>query len=280
MFKRNFATLFLLVLLAASVFATVTVATPTVLKTYTADKNYMVFPIDINALATGGNGDLNSDSKCWYMVSTGGGVFAATWITDSNKCTLAGYTSAGTDDFNFYMVVQNGAKDANATSNPAYYWLDSTAPVTVGTATYSTVTLTSIDAATTTGNGSGVKRVYYKLDDANWTSTTSNPVTLSPSVGNHTILFYATDNLDNNEWVANGDYWSKPFYTGAVGDTPCSMLGTIVLVLSAIIVLFLLIFGFNAQLDAKLILFLIGAAITGVIGVVILGSILFPFCGA
>ena len=178
--KYKFATILCLILLMTSVFAATTIQTPILKPTYTSDRNYTNWPLDMNALAVGGT-DLNSASVCWYMVSTGGGKFLGTWSIDSNKCKLVGYTSMGTNDFNFSMIVQNGVGDTNYTSPTAYYWLDDTAPVTVGTSNgLGTLVLTSTDAATTTGNGSGVKQIWYKLDSAVWTSTATNPLTTLP----------------------------------------------------------------------------------------------------
>jgi hypothetical protein len=249
-----------LVLLCASVFAA-SVSLPTITPSYTADKNYMVFPIDINAITTGTILDFNSTSKCWYGVSNYDVNFAGTWVSDFNTCTITGYTSAGTNDFNFRIKVQDANADRNFTSPVAYYWLDETPPVTVGTSNgLGGVVLTATDSATTTGNGSGLKKIWYNLDSGGWLNTSTNPLSLTVTgVGNHTILFYSTDNLDNNEWVGNGDYWTKPFTVESVSG--CGLFVWFVPILLLMMTFFVLMRLLSGKFDSTTVAMCVGIII-------------------
>jgi hypothetical protein len=96
----------------------------------TTDKNYVHFPISFYVTASG---DVNADYLCWYAITTGGNAYEADWNGDTNRCSVSGYTSAGKDDFNFSMIVQNKTLDANGTSPLSYTWRDNNAPVSTAT---------------------------------------------------------------------------------------------------------------------------------------------------
>jgi hypothetical protein len=251
--ENKFIVLFVLILfLCTTVFAAApTVSSLTLTPTYTADKNYMKFPITMYVTASG---DVNSNSQCWYKVSSSTSVFAGDWNADTNRCTLTGYSSSGTDDFNFSMIVSSNARDANGTSAIAYYWRDSNAPSTAYSTTSTSIVLTATDIATATGNGSGVARIYYNLDGAGWTYSTDNPLTLRPSTGTHNLLYYAWDNLDNNESARNGGAWDVNFSNTVIpGVVPeiiapqCALvfggLNTVILGLVAAVVIIILAIG-------------------------------------
>lgn len=269
-FKKLLVIAFVLTIFSASAFATAPVVTPlTLTPAYTNDLNYMKFSLNFYTTASG---DVNEDSMCWYRVSTGGTTFIGDWNSDTNRCSITGYTSAGTDDFNFSMIVTNGAKDANGTTPISYYWLDETAPVTVGTHTSTSVTLNATDSATTTGDGSGVKRIYYKLDSGAWAYTTNSTLTLTPSFGAHHLYFYSVDNLDNNEWVSNGGFWDKPFNTEGIPD--CGLYVWLAPLLGMLLALFVIM----QLMTGKFSVSMVSMCVAGVIGIVIVWAFSASIC--
>jgi hypothetical protein len=145
-------------------------------------------------------------------------VFAADWNSDTNRCTLTGYSSAGVDDFNFSMIVSSNARDANATTPTVFAWRDSNAPVSSAVFDNDiTVTITPTDYATNTGNGSGIKNIWYRINGGTWTdagAVTSYGVVVTEN-GSNTIDYYSIDALDNNEASQDQNYWTITFTVNA-----------------------------------------------------------------
>jgi hypothetical protein len=286
--QRIFAVMCILTLILSFSFATITIQAPTVTPTYTTDKTYMDFPIDLNSIVTGTGTDLNSDVSCWYRVSNSDTNFAATWLNDRNTCTLNDYTSAGVDDFNFSMVVQNGAKDANTISDRAYYWLDSNAPITTSSFTDptnngGTMTLTCTDQATNTGNGVGCASTQYRIDDGSWTAYTSPVVLVAlPTIraGTHTIDYNSTDNFGNTR---NAE--TVTVYIGSMNGAACGVLNILPIVLVAallgsivIIVLLGILRGEPLVSNLTLAIMAVGAVAAAIILFVIFGNFMLMVC--
>ena len=226
--------------------------------------------------------DLNA-KDCYWSVDAGD-----TWTrsstdmnTDNNIITVSLNMPAVTNDINFGLKCINTSAEE---SIPVYQvvWLDETAPTTTPNTPSGNplnIILTAVDTATTTGNGSGVKLTYYWVDSGTRQTSLVNPTTFSlTSVGSHTIYWCSVDRLDNNECTQTG-IWSKSVYVGTIQNQSCGLLNLLTLLFAAIIVITILVLGLTGNLDGKLMIFLIVTAVAGVIGVVILGSFLVPFCG-
>ena len=222
-------TKFILVLITMLFISTFSFATaPTVAdltfspEMVTNDLNYFTFPLDINAVATGD--DLNADVLCFYKITTGSDAIEATWDSDSNTCMVEGLTSGAGDDWNFSMIVQSSTLDANGTSNEYVAWRDSTAPTVVGSYATNEVTITATDVATDTGDGAGVKSIFYSLDGDVWASVNDSTLTITDvdSAGAHSLDYYVIDNLDNNTEDANYDFVVVDSTSPTVGVTSIS----------------------------------------------------------
>jgi len=235
------------------------------------DRNYYDFNIIFySPVASDADEDLN-EMSCF--ISFNNGFTYSQWQpdvdfnTDTNRCQAnLNYEWGNSGMIQVKFKISDDATN-NIYSADANYWLDNTAPVTVGSTTNfgQTLTLTATDEATPTGNGVGVKRIYYKLDSAAWTSSATNPVVLSVSgVGSHTVLFYSTDNFDNNEWVGNGEYWTKPF---SVESTDCGLFVWFVPLLCILLAFWIIMRFMNGSLTVNE---LVGMAIAGIIGIYII----------
>jgi len=231
--------LLLLVLISVSVFAAApTVTGVTLTPAYTNDLNYFGTPLNLSLTASG---DVNGDSLCWYLITTGGTAIAADWNSDTNICSVTGFTNpAGTGDYNFSMIVQNTVGDANGTSAVEYYWRDTNAPTVAKTDSGSLVgtslTLTCTDTATNTGLGSGCATIYYSTDGGTtYSSASGSSTTVSMStVGSFDVNYYAVDNIGNTGTTYQESY--------TIRQLPVSTCGLIALSLF-IVAAALLIFG-------------------------------------
>ena len=277
---KYFIAFALILFLSLNVFAVApTLSAITATPVYVTDHNYgnwqPTTSITLSTLVTGV--DLNKDG-CGYAIN---GSFTYPTAVDLNLDTnILRYTvmSTSADDVNWGLSCTNTDGDTGFAFRTIY--LDANAPTTTSTVSISnqTMVITGTDKATDTGNGSGVKRIYYKIDSSAWTSSTSNPLTITPSQGrDHTILYYAVDNLDNNggATVIN----SRSFYTGSIQNQACGLINLITLLFAALIVLTIMILGMTGNVDEKIIVGLVITAILGVICIVILASFITPFCG-
>jgi hypothetical protein len=280
--KFNFiVVLFALILFSSMAFAVAPVMsdinwTPK----WEADLNYSNWNTEfilISSLVTGE--DLNA-SDCYYTVNNGDDWFlsAVDMNTDTNIITIGIQLPSVTNDLNFGLKCINNASEE---SDPVYQriWADSTPPTTVAhDPSNGIIILTATDEATTTGDGSGVQRIYYKLDNADWTSSTNNPLTLTiTSVGNHTVLFCSTDNLDNNECTA--DTRTKSFSVLGLQNSACGLMDLIPIILAALLlvgIIFALKMG--AVITPEIVIALVIASIVGVIAIVIYSTVVSGFC--
>lgn len=262
------AGIFLILILGTVFSAAPTMGAITYTKAYATDYNYgnwITTYITLSSLVNGGASDLNR-TECQYAID-GSWLDSVTDINaDTNIYAPALNVPAATDDVNWCLKCMNvGGEYSKQVCRTIY--ADATAPVTVATTTSfgTSLTLTATDSATTTGNGAGVKRIYYKLDNAAWTNSATNPLTLTFSdIASHTILWYATDNLDNNEWVGNGDYWTKNWNTEG---TDCSVLVWVVPLLCLLLAFWIIMRFMSGTLTIKE---LVGMAIAGIIGIYII----------
>ena len=275
MFDKKLMVLAILLMFSTLVLAAApTVGLPTVSPSYTNDLNYFKFPVTITALASG---DVNGSSLCWTLISTGGTALASDFNSDANTCSLTIASSAGTGDFNFSVIVQNTIADANGTSPTAFYWRDSTAPTTSYSVTQvgqtRTVTLTCTDSATNTGLGSDCNLTQYRVNSGAWT-TYSTPFVLS-TLGTNTVDFNSTDNLSNVETTV-----SLSIYVGSVTSSGCGILNLAPLVIAAVL---LIAIGFvmtqgGGALNSSTIVMLVIVAVSTVIAIIIMSSVLSSFC--
>ena len=201
--------------------------------------------------------------------------------TDVNKCQANlnyEWGNTGWTQIKFRVSDDNGNL---TTSDDKNWYLDNTAPVTVGTFDgLNTITLTAVDSGTPGADGVGVKRIWYSYDGSAWTSVaTANSTTVTfTTPGNHTIYFYSMDNFDNNEMTGLGDAWDKPFVVpGIASNSPTcnlTMLMMLVLVAAAIVSVLGLAYTGNLNITTAstvavgLITFIIILAITGQVNAV------------
>ncbi len=270
----------LLLVLSITFAAAPTLSAITISPSAITDHNYSNWKpnnaMTLSALVTGA--DLNKDG-CGYAIN---GTFTYPTAIDLNTDTnIISYTvmSTTTDDVNWGLSCKNNSGETGFAPFRIIY-LDANAPSVTSTASTSnqTITITAADTATNTGNGSGIKRIYYKLDSSAWTYSTSNPLTITPPTGqNHTLLYYALDNLDNNS--ATTTINSRTFYTGTIQNQACGLINLITLMFAALIVMIILGLGLTGNIDDKIVIGLVITAILGVICIVILGSFITPFCG-
>ena len=220
-----------------------------------ADYNYY----DFNVIWRSGvvtDADLDFDITSCMMSNDGGRTFyndtpTVDWNADTNQCqTTLDYEWGVTDLAQIIFRVSDEA-DNNTDSPDMNWYLDNTAPTTVGTFNELTeLTLIATDDATTTGNGVGVKRIYYSIDDGEWTSVAASTATLNITTpGSHRIYFYSTDNFDNNEMRDNlsGNYWDKPFTIPGISPTgpTCNLTNLLILVLAAAAVVSFIYAGYG-----------------------------------
>jgi len=254
-----------------------TVGLPTISPTYTNDLNYFDNPFSISATASG---DVNGDSVCWYFISTGGTPIAGDFNSDTNVCSKTGITVAGNDDFNFSVIVQNTVGDANGTSPTAFYYRDSNAPTTALTRVSgnpTTITLTCTDTATNTGNGAGCKSIRYWINGGaeQTISAASGSFTIS-TPGNNTVEYCSYDNLDNNGCATL--IASSTFYVGDITSSACTILNLVFIVVAALVLVGVVVFGLAAGLDAKQIIPIVIMAIIVIIAIIIMGEVLSTSC--
>jgi hypothetical protein len=278
--SKYFIAFALILFLSLNVFAAApTLSAITASPVYATDHNYGNWKptnmITLSTLVTGA--DLNKDG-CGYAIN---GSWSYPTAIDLNLDTnILSYSinTIITDDINWGLSCTNTSGETGYSFRTIY--LDANAPTTTSTVTTSnkTMTITGSDKPTNTGNGSGVKRIYYKIDSSAWASSTSNPLTITPATGeNHTIYYYAVDNLDNNGGVTVIN--SRTFYTGTIQNQACGLINLITLLFAALIVLTIMILGMTGNIDEKVIIGLVITAILGVICIIILASFITPFCG-
>jgi hypothetical protein len=275
---KYFAIVFALILLTLNVFAVAPVLSDINASTvYISDHNYANWKpnnnITLRTLVTGI--DLNKDG-CGYAIN---GTFTYPTAVDLNIDTnVLQYIVMTTtiDDINWGLSCTNTSGETGFKFRTIY--LDANAPTLTSSLTTNNVTITASDKATNKGNGSGIKRIYYKLDNAAWTYSTSNPLTITPTPGqNHTLLYYAVDNLDNNSGATA--ILSRTFRTGAITNGACGLVDLIPIILAAIIIISILFaLKMGVQIDGNIVAVLVVAAIIGVIAIVIYSTIAVAFC--
>jgi len=280
---NNFLFVGFLILLFSMVFAASPVITgpTTATREYIgADYNYY----DFNVIWRSGvvtDADLDFDITSCMMSNDGGRTFyndtpTVDWNADTNQCqTTLDYEWGVTDLAQIIFRVSDEA-DNNTDSPDMNWYLDNTAPTTVGTFNELTeLTLIATDDATTTGNGVGVKRIYYSIDDGEWTSVAASTATLNITTpGSHRIYFYSTDNFDNNEMRDNlsGNYWDKPFTVPGISPTggTCSLLSLMIMALAVVLLLSLIYAAFNVLTDGFNSQVFVGLAVSALTFIIIL----------
>ena len=207
--------------------------------------------------------------------------FPADWNADTNQCQVYLDAAPKTDDANYnFRVWDDELNDTEGVSLDV--WYDETAPTTVGTEVsnynYTTVILTSTDAATTTGSGSGVQDIWYSLDGADWTNTATNPASIEVrGGGEHIILFYGRDNLDNNE-MAGDDVRTKPITVTGMSNQTCTLIPVLLLVLVASAIIIILGLFFTGNLDISTVVPIVVLMITFLIILYISGIFAGTIC--
>lgn len=234
--NKKFLGLFLLTLFLFSfTFAAApTLSAITATPVYATDHNYGNWKptanITLSTLVTGA--DLNKDG-CGYAIN---GTFTYPTAVDLNLDTnILAYTvmTTTTDDINWGLSCTNTSGETGFVFRTIY--LDANAPLSGSSFDeVKTLTLTTSDYATNTGNGSGIKNFYYRINGGTWTDAGAVTQTdLVFSAGDYTVDFYAIDNLDNNEWTTEGDYWTTTFYAGNFDRGSCALTGLFTLILVA-----------------------------------------------
>jgi hypothetical protein len=259
--NKLFFVIGLALLMSMSVFsAAPTLSAITATPIYATDHNYGNWKptnnITLNTLVTGA--DLNKDG-CGYAIN---GSWTYPTAVDLNTDTnILAYTimSTTTDDINWGLSCANTSGEEGFAFRTIY--LDANSPLSGASFDNdSTLTLTTSDYATNTGNGSGIKNLFYRINDGTWVdlgAVTQSDLVLG--VGNYVVDYYAVDNLDNNEWVTEGDYWTTTFSVQKVSDcgTFVWIAGLLMIMLAYFVVMRLM----NGQFDSKTIGLVVGIII-------------------
>jgi len=278
---KNFLIVALMLMLCLNVFAAAPVITAvTASPISVTDHNYSNWKspnyMTLRAAVTGA--DLNKDG-CGYAIDGSWSYPTGTDLNlDTNVYTII-VQALAEDDTNWGISCTNTAGETGYFFRTIY--LDANAPLSGssfdGT---STLTLTTSDYATNTGNGSGIQDLYYRINSGTWTSAgavTQTDLVLTP--GNYTIDFYAIDNLDNNEWATEGDYWTTTFYVGAVTNSACGLINLIPIILAAILLIgILMALKLGVQITPEIVTALVIAAVVGVIAIIVYSQVVVGFC--
>ena len=253
-----FGALFIIIL-SVSVFATAPImGTMTVSPVYVTDHNYskwtnpytMILIAHVTPAA-----DMNIDrNTCQYTLNGG-----FSWVTVPNDFNV---------DNNFLTVpIQFGGTNNHifglqcADINMSYatpvlreLYLDVSAPQSSAVYNGTDAVLYSIvDRSTSIGNGSGVKRGYFSVDGSAWYSVVASSGSISTtslSPGMHNVLYYATDNLDNNEMTfREGNPQFLSFTIVGITNSTCNVTMLLILVLVAAAIISILGLAYSGNLN-------------------------------
>lgn len=215
---------YLVLLLALALFSSFAFAdspaftgNPTMTNEYIgSDRNYYDFPTVIySPVISDTDEDLNELSckiqfslseSIWFTPET---LENLDFNSDLNMCVFnLNYEWGNSGQMQVRFNISDDA-DNNTSSADMNWWLDNTAPEVVGSATGNQVTLTAVDVATPTGDGVGVKSIFYSLDgNTTWASVDADTLTITGInvAGSHSLDYYVLDNYDNNTSDANYDF--------------------------------------------------------------------------
>jgi len=203
------------------------------------DRDYFgVNPIVQSGIVTDPDLDFNILSCQYTLYDTNGTnaftMAAADWNADTNQCQVQFSSAAMYDDYNFnFRVTDDADEDTNGIA--LYVWYDQNVPSSTGATgtqiyNYTPVTITGTDVATNTGSGSGIAAIYYSIDGAAWTTTTSGTAfNVGGGAGDHLVTYYAVDNLDNNEGTLN----TLTVTVNGTSNAVCNLIPLILLALVA-----------------------------------------------
>jgi hypothetical protein len=212
--NRYFAMLLLLLFISKTCLAVApTVSDINVSSLIITDHNYSNWKSPsystMTVLVTGA--DLNKDG-CGYAIDSSWTYPTATDLnTDTNTYRII-VQALAVDDTNWCITCKNNSGETSAPSCRTLY-LDSNVPNTGATFDGDkTLTFISTDAATNTGNGSGIQNLFYRINDGTWVdlAATTGTVTFN-EVGIYSVDFYAVDALDNNEGSQTGFFRTIDF---------------------------------------------------------------------
>jgi len=272
----------LLIITSFSFAAAPTLSALTASPTALTDHNYSNWksPKYMTLSTTVTGEDLNADG-CGYAIDGSWTYPTATDLNlDTNTYRII-VQAIATDDTNWCITCKNNSDETSEPSCRTLY-LDANSPTTTSSFNgINNIVLTATDIATTTGNGSGINAIYYKIDLGDWTSSASSSVSLTvTNPGEHTIYFYSTDNVDNNEMVTIGSARETNFMTVGIASNGqvCGIFWILPLIIAALLVIVILTFMSKIELDAEKIMMLVGIGIAVCIAIVILGSVINSVC--
>jgi len=284
---RFLALILILCLSLGAVFAANPVFTgvPTMTREYivAGDRNYYDFnTIIYSPIISDADDDLNELScriqfsytdSIWFNPSN---LSNFDFNADLNKCVFnLNYEWGNTGIMQVRFNISDDA-DNNTSSADMNWWLDNTAPTTTAWFDdYQTIILTATDKGTPTGNGVGVKGIYYAINDGDWVYTAGSTATVTMTVpGDHHIYFYSMDNFDNNELRDNlsGVVWDKPFTVPGISPTgnTCNMVSLLIFVLTAVVIILFIYAGYGMMNDGINIQVLISMGIAAITFIIIL----------
>jgi len=238
------------------------------------DLNYYDFNnVWVSGVISDPDDDLDTDS-CEYSIDDG-----LTWAsttpdinfnTDTNRCDVNLDFEWGNTGWVQIKFRITDDEDNTTESDDMNWYLDNTAPTTVGTFNgLTTLTLTATDIGTPAESGSGTANIYYSIDGDAWVTVAAVAVNITVATpGDHHIYFYSQDNLDNNEMRDNlsGDFWDKPFTVPGISPTGsmCNLTNLMILVLVAVVLISLIYAGFGVVSNGLNIQSLIAIAISAI----------------
>jgi hypothetical protein len=143
----------------------------------------------------GGSGIDNTTCEIQYFAA--GAWFSGTW--DTNHCNSSNFTAANTSVYTMNSRISDVSGNVGTGTATGAYTGDSAAPTT--TLTSSVLPTNDLNIALScTDAGAGCKTVAYKLDSDAWVYTSGSYKDFNiTGKGAHTLLYYSSDNLDNNE---------------------------------------------------------------------------------
>ncbi|KKL10900.1 hypothetical protein LCGC14_2551190, partial [marine sediment metagenome] len=126
--------------------------------------------------------------------------------------------------------VDEAHEDNNQAHLSTQLLVDGTAPTSLISFTpvagpYTVATNTEFTITSDDGSGSGIFNISYRVDGGTWIEYTG-PFTLSSyTSGNHTIEYFAVDNLGNTEIILSLDLYIQPASGGIPGYEPLLIVG-------------------------------------------------------
>ncbi len=158
------------------------------------------------------NGSYSDVTWAGIFPNISDGSYYIGWISDVNDDVDEGNEGNNQAHLSTQLIVDSAAPTSLISFTPI------AGPYTVDTSTE--FTITSDD-----GSGSGIDEISYRVDGGTWNEYTT-PFTLSGyASGNHTIEYFAVDNLGNTESIESVDVYIQPPSSGIPGYEPLIIIG-------------------------------------------------------